>query len=149
MLAPKSGEVFESKELCKTRLQAFVLAQGFTVVVGKSHEDRSTFHYIHHSADIRNDQGLEPRVVGDEEVWAIPSGVISPPRRTLMASTHNLLEFRDTLLAEERSRLEARILQSHEALLAEAQEAHGKANARGFMDSENSCHGTQGTGTTR
>ena len=40
-----------------------------------------------------------------------------------MASTHNLLEFRDTLPAEERSRLEARILQSHEALLAEAQDA--------------------------
>jgi hypothetical protein len=40
-----------------------------------------------------------------------------------MASTHNLLEFRDTLPAEERSRLEARILESHEALLAEAQEA--------------------------
>ena len=81
--------------------------------------------------------------------------VVSPPRRTLMASTHNLLEFRDTLPAEERSRLEARILQSHEALLAEAQDAaqlarvplllpeaikkrewvkktHGKADARGL-----------------
>ena len=78
-----------------------------------------------------------------------------------MASTHNLLEFRDSLPAEERSRLEARILQSHEALLAEAQEAakvaalpllsldliwkrewikkkttHGKADARGLTDAE-------------
>jgi hypothetical protein len=77
-----------------------------------------------------------------------------------MASTHNLLEFRDTLPAEERSRLEARILQSHEALLAEAQDAaqlarvplllpeaikkrewikkktHGKADARGLTGAE-------------
>jgi hypothetical protein len=86
--------------------------------------------------------------------------VVSPPQRTLIASTHNLLEFRDTLPAEERSRLEARILQSHEALLAEAQEAaqlaelpllqpdpvrkrewikkktHGKADARGLTGAE-------------
>ena len=48
---------------------------------------------------------------------------MSPPRRTLMASTHSLLEFRDTLQAEERSRLDARILHTHEALLAAAQEA--------------------------
>ena len=46
-------------------------------------------------------------------------------RRTLIASTYNLLEFRDTLPVEERSRLEAHILQSHEALLAETQEAAG------------------------
>ena len=78
----------------------------------------------------------------------------------MMASAHNLLEFRDTLPAEERSRLEARILQSHEALLAEAQDAaqlarvplllpeankkrewakkktHGKADARGLTGAE-------------
>ena len=77
-----------------------------------------------------------------------------------MASTHDLLEFRDTLPAEERSCLETRILQSHEALLAEAQGAaeaaevyllqldsikkmervkkktYGKANARGITDAE-------------
>ena len=77
-----------------------------------------------------------------------------------MASAHNLLEFRDTLPAEESSRLEARILQSHEALLAEAQDAaqlarvplllpeankkrewvkkktHGKADARGLTGAE-------------
>jgi len=71
-----------------------------------------------------------------------------------------LLDFRNTLPAEERSRLEARILQSHEALLAEAQEAaeaaevpllqpdsikkrewvkkkaHSKANARGITGAE-------------
>jgi hypothetical protein len=86
--------------------------------------------------------------------------VVSPPRRNLMTSTHNLLEFRGTLPAEERSRLEARILQLHEALLAEAQEAaevaelpllppdaikkrewvkkktHGKADARGLTGAE-------------
>ena len=28
LLAPKSGEVFESKDMCKKRLQAFALAQG-------------------------------------------------------------------------------------------------------------------------
>jgi len=77
-----------------------------------------------------------------------------------MASTHKLLEFRDSLPAEERSHLEARILQSHEALLAEAQEAaevaalpllspdpirkrewikkksHGKADARSLTGAE-------------
>jgi hypothetical protein len=40
-----------------------------------------------------------------------------------MSSTRDLLEFRDTLPAEERSRLEARILYAHETLLAEAQQA--------------------------
>jgi hypothetical protein len=86
--------------------------------------------------------------------------LISPPRRNLVASTHNLLEFRDTLTGEERSRLEARILQTHEALLAEAQEAadiselplllpnavkkrewlkkktHGRVDARGLTGAE-------------
>jgi hypothetical protein len=67
LLAPKSGEVFESKKECKKRLQAFTLTQGFAVVVGKSHKDRSVFHCIHHSAESRNDRGLEPRVLRDEE----------------------------------------------------------------------------------
>jgi hypothetical protein len=86
--------------------------------------------------------------------------VVSPPRRSLTGSTHNLLEFRDSLPAEEQSRLEARILHAHEALLAEAQEArdlaelpllnpdpvkkrewvkkkaHGKADARGLTGAE-------------
>jgi hypothetical protein len=48
---------------------------------------------------------------------------VSPSRRSLMSSTRDLLEFRDTLPAEERSRLEARILYAHETLLAEAQQA--------------------------
>jgi hypothetical protein len=38
-----------------------------------------------------------------------------------------VIEFRDALPIEERSRLEVRILQSHEALPAEAQEAAGVA----------------------
>jgi hypothetical protein len=67
LLAPKSGEAFQSKELCKKRLQAFTLTQGFAVVVGKSNKDRSIFHCIHHSAESRNDRGLEPRVMKDEE----------------------------------------------------------------------------------
>jgi hypothetical protein len=67
MLAPKSGEVFESKELCKKRMQAFALTQGFAVVVGKSNKDRSIFHRIHHGVETRNDRGLEPRVVRDQE----------------------------------------------------------------------------------
>jgi hypothetical protein len=77
-----------------------------------------------------------------------------------VASTHNLLKFRDTLIGEERSRLEARILQTHEALLAEAQETadiselplllpnavkkrewlkkktHGRVDARGLTGAE-------------
>ena len=44
-----------------------------------------------------------------------------------MGSTHNLFEFGDSLPAEEQSRLEARILQAHEALLEEAQGAAGLA----------------------
>jgi hypothetical protein len=67
LLAPNSGETFESKEMCKKRLQAFALGQGFAVVVGKSHSDRIIFHCIHHSPNTRNDRGLEPRVVRDEE----------------------------------------------------------------------------------
>ena len=67
LLAPKSGEVFESKEMCKKRLQAFVLAQGFAVVVGRSDKDRSIFYCIHYSAKTRNNRGLEPRVVKDRE----------------------------------------------------------------------------------
>jgi hypothetical protein len=77
-----------------------------------------------------------------------------------MGSTHNLLEVRDSLPAEEQSRLDARILHAHEVLLAEAQEAkaiselpllppdavkkrewvkkktHGKADARGLTGAE-------------
>jgi hypothetical protein len=77
-----------------------------------------------------------------------------------MSSTHNLLKFRDALPAEERSHLKARILYTHEALLAEAQQAagiaklpllapdavkkrewvkkktHGKADARGLTGAE-------------
>ena len=64
LLAPKSGEL---KDTCKKRLQAFALARGFGVVVGKSHKGRSTYHCIHHGADTRNDRGLEARVVRDEE----------------------------------------------------------------------------------
>jgi hypothetical protein len=37
------------------------------VVVGKSDKDRSVFYCIHHSAESRNDRGLEPRVLKDEE----------------------------------------------------------------------------------
>jgi hypothetical protein len=50
LLAPKSGEVSKSKDVCKKRLQAFTLTQGFTVVVGKSDKERSIFHSIHYCA---------------------------------------------------------------------------------------------------
>jgi hypothetical protein len=74
-----------------------------------------------------------------------------------MSSTRDLLEFRDTLPAEERSRLEARILYAHETLLQQAariaklpllppdavkkrewvkKRTHGKADARGLTDAE-------------
>jgi hypothetical protein len=67
LCALKSGEVFESKEMCRKRLQAFALTQGFAVVVGRSDKDRSVFHYIHHGAETRNDRGLEPRVEKDKD----------------------------------------------------------------------------------
>ena len=51
----------------KKRLQVFALAQGFAAVVGRSDKECSMFHCIHHSAETRNDRGLEPRVVRDEE----------------------------------------------------------------------------------
>jgi hypothetical protein len=76
LLAPKSGEVFKSKELCKKRLQAFAFIQGFAVVIGKSDKNRAIFHCIHHSAETRNDRGLEPRVVKDKE-----GGIISQRQR--------------------------------------------------------------------
>jgi hypothetical protein len=53
LLAPKSGEVFESTDICKKRLQTFTLAQGFVVVVSKSDRYRSNFHYIYHGGDTR------------------------------------------------------------------------------------------------
>ena len=37
LLALKSDKIFESEEICKKHLQAFALAQGFAVVVDKSH----------------------------------------------------------------------------------------------------------------
>ena len=37
------------------------------MVVGKSNKDRSIFHYIHYSAESRNNRGLKPRVVKDKE----------------------------------------------------------------------------------
>jgi hypothetical protein len=76
LLAPKSGEVFESKDVCKKRLQAFALTQGFAVVVGKSDKEHSIFHCIHHSAETRNDTGLKPCVIRDEE-----SKIISQRKR--------------------------------------------------------------------
>jgi hypothetical protein len=85
---------------------------------------------------------------------------MSPLRRNFINSTYDLFEFRDSLPAEEISYLEARILQAHETLLAEAQQAvgiaelpllppdavkkrewvkkktHGKADARGLTGAE-------------
>jgi hypothetical protein len=52
---------------------------------------------------------------------------MSPLRRNFINSTYDLFEFRDSLPAEEISYLEARILQAHETLLAEAQQAVGIA----------------------
>jgi hypothetical protein len=37
------------------------------MIVSKSDKDRSVFYYIYHSAASRNDRGLEPRVLKDEE----------------------------------------------------------------------------------
>jgi hypothetical protein len=67
LLALKSGKIFELEEICKKRLQAFALAQGFAVAVSKSHRDRSIFHCIHHGASTYNDRGLKPRVARDGE----------------------------------------------------------------------------------
>src|SRR5437868_2119910 len=44
LLALKSGKIFELEEICKKHLQAFALAQGFAVVVGKSRN-----HSGHHN----------------------------------------------------------------------------------------------------
>jgi hypothetical protein len=63
LLAPKSGEVFESKEICKKRLQAFALTQDFAVIIGKFDKDRSVFHYIYRSAETHNDYTVEPHVL--------------------------------------------------------------------------------------
>jgi hypothetical protein len=62
LLAPITGEVFDPRKTCKKRLQAFVLTQGFTVVVGKSNKDRLIFYYVYHSVETRNIRGLKPRI---------------------------------------------------------------------------------------
>jgi Transcription factor AFT len=64
---PKSGEVFESKEFCKKRLQAFAFTQGFAIVIGKSDKNRAIFHCIHYNAETRNNRGLKPRMIKEKE----------------------------------------------------------------------------------
>ena len=54
---PVTGEVFESKAVCKTRLQAFALSQGFAVMIGKSNKDGTPFVEFlcaHHGTQSRN-----------------------------------------------------------------------------------------------
>src|SRR5947207_512763 len=56
---PVTGEVFQSKVACKTRLQAFALSQGFAVVIGKSNKDGTPFVEflcVHHGTQSRNDR---------------------------------------------------------------------------------------------
>ena len=67
LVAPISGEIFDSKDIYRKRLQAYVLTQGFTIVVGKSNKDRINLHCVHHGTETRNDRGLEPRVERDAE----------------------------------------------------------------------------------
>jgi hypothetical protein len=67
LVAPISGEVFDSKDMCRKRLQAYALTQGFAVVVRKSDKDRIILHCVHHGIETRNDRGLEPWVERDAE----------------------------------------------------------------------------------
>jgi len=67
---PVTGEVFQSKVACKTRLQAFALSQGFAVVIGKSNKDGTPFVEflcVHHGTQSRNDRELEEEVERDPE----------------------------------------------------------------------------------
>ena len=67
---PATGEIFQSKEECKKRLQGFALNQGFAVVAGKSYKEgtpRNEFLCIHHGDKTRNDRGLEEKVEKDSE----------------------------------------------------------------------------------
>lgn len=65
-------------------------------------------------------------------LWATTDCCNIPTASHPISSTHDLLKFKDTLPVEERSRLEARIPQWHEALLVEAQEAAGVAALASF-----------------
>ena len=53
---PATGQTFESKDLCKARLQGFVLGQGFAAVIGKFNKDSTPkveFLCIHHDCASR------------------------------------------------------------------------------------------------
>jgi hypothetical protein len=72
---PVTGEVFQSKVACKTRLQAFALSQGFAVVIGKSNKDGTPFVEflcVHHGTKARVESA------GEEDLGLPPS--TAPPR---------------------------------------------------------------------
>jgi hypothetical protein len=71
LLAPITGEVFNNVELCKERLQGWVLSQGFAIVrtsgSEKSVRQRFEFRYIHYRDKTANTHQLEDHVERDEE----------------------------------------------------------------------------------
>jgi hypothetical protein len=75
---PVTGEVFQSKVACKTRLQAFALSQGFAVVISKSNKDGTLFIeflYVYYGTQSRNDRKLKKEIERD------PKGNITSRRQ--------------------------------------------------------------------
>jgi hypothetical protein len=68
---PRSGEIFESAEVCLRRLQGFALSQGFAVVKASgslaSKRPRVQYKYVHHGKETRNTRQLENDVQRDDE----------------------------------------------------------------------------------
>jgi hypothetical protein len=71
LLAPVDGEVFESADLCRERLQGWALSQGFAVVRTsgslKQKQPHFEFRYIHHGAETSDTRKLEKHVERDKE----------------------------------------------------------------------------------
>src|SRR6266480_6782880 len=71
LIAPATGEIFQGKEDCYQRLQAWGLFQGFAVVQGKVWKEPGTprweFKCKQHGTKTLNTRGLEPRKLEDKE----------------------------------------------------------------------------------
>ena len=70
LIAPATGEIFEGKESCYQRLQAWGLFQGFAVVQGRVWKDRILrwqFICKAHGTKTENKRNLESRKRKNEE----------------------------------------------------------------------------------
>jgi hypothetical protein len=91
LIAPATGEVFEGKDNCYQRLQAWALLQGFAVVQGRVWKDgtpRWQFICKAHGTKTENKRNLESRKRKDEE-----GKVVSDRQRDTMIKAKKDCEF--------------------------------------------------------